>query len=73
MLGTTGMFVGTFPYLVPPSVTIFDAASPASTLTFMLWGIGPLLPIILAYNWYLHRIFSRELPHEMLTGYSDTK
>ncbi len=73
LLGTTGMLVGTYPYLVPASVTIFDAASPASTLEFMLWGIGPLLPIILAYNWYLHRIFSRQLPHEMLTGYSDTK
>ena len=68
-LGTLGMLVGTFPYLVPASVTIFDAASPAGTLTFMLWGIGPLLPIILAYQWYLHRIFSKKMPHETLDTY----
>jgi cytochrome d ubiquinol oxidase subunit II len=69
--GTAGMLVGTYPYLVPPSVTIFAAASPANTLRFMLWGIGPLLPIILAYNWYLHRIFRRQMPQETLTGYGE--
>lgn len=59
-LGTAGMLIGTFPYMVPANVTIAAAASPASTLRFMLWGIGPLLPVILAYNWYLHRIFRRK-------------
>ncbi|HUD03124.1 MAG TPA: cytochrome d ubiquinol oxidase subunit II [Candidatus Paceibacterota bacterium] len=70
-LGTIGMLVGTYPYLVPPSVTIFDAASPANTLRFMLWGIGPLLPIILAYQWYLHRVFNRVMPQETPTNYSE--
>lgn len=56
-LGALGMLMGTYPYLLPPYVSIFDAASPANTLRFMLWGIGPLLPIILAYNYYISRIF----------------
>lgn len=58
VLGFLGMVVGTYPYLMPGQVTIWDAASPDSTLRFMLWGIGPILPIDLAYNWYLAHIFS---------------
>lgn len=58
-LGALGLLIGTYPYLLPPTVTIYDAASPANTLRFMLWGIGPLLPIILAYNYYIAHIFER--------------
>lgn len=57
--GSIGMLIGTYPYLVPGQVTIFEAASPDSTLSFMLWGIGPILPIILLYNYYLMKLFGR--------------
>lgn len=57
-LGALGMLVGTYPYLLPPAVSLFEAASPAATLRFMLYGLGPLLPVILAYHYYLHRVFS---------------
>lgn len=57
ILGFAGMVIGIYPYIVPPSVSIFDIASPDSTLSFMLWGVGPILPIIFAYNWYLHKVF----------------
>ena len=53
-----GMLIGTYPYMIPPYLTLFEAASPDSTLAFMLWGVGPILPIILGYNYYLHKIFS---------------
>lgn len=56
-LGFIGMLIGTFPYLLPPAVTLYDAASPHSTLVFMLWGVGPILPIVFLYNVYLYRIF----------------
>lgn len=59
-LGYVGMFVGIYPYIVPPNVSIFDVASPPSTLQFMLVGIGPLLPIIFAYSWYLHKVFNKD-------------
>ncbi len=64
VLGTAGMLVGTYPYMLPPTLTIADAASAPATQQFMLWGIGPLLPIILAYNWYLHRIFRNSFVEE---------
>lgn len=63
-LAMLGILVGAYPYIIPPSITIYDAAASDATLTFMLWGIGPLLPIIFAYNFYLYRVFSRDLePH----------
>ncbi|MDB4992420.1 MAG: cytochrome d oxidase cyd, subunit [Parcubacteria group bacterium] len=48
------------PNIVPPSITIYTAAASHKTLVFMLYGIGPLIPIIFAYNIYLYRVFSDE-------------
>jgi cytochrome d ubiquinol oxidase subunit II len=59
-LGFVGMLIGTYPYMLPPNMTLFDSASPDNTLAFMLWGIGPILPIILGYNYYLHKIFGKD-------------
>ncbi|HEY5383342.1 MAG TPA: cytochrome d ubiquinol oxidase subunit II [Candidatus Paceibacterota bacterium] len=58
-LSLIGIIIGVYPYLIPPTVTIQDAAASPATLRFMLWGIGPLLPIVLAYNWYLYKVFSK--------------
>ncbi|MHB8652050.1 MAG: cytochrome d ubiquinol oxidase subunit II [Minisyncoccota bacterium] len=60
VLVLSGFIVGTFPYIIPPDVTIASAASPARTLIFMLYGIGPLIPIVLVYNTYLYRVFRDE-------------
>jgi cytochrome bd ubiquinol oxidase subunit II len=46
-----------YPHLVPPTVTVTAAAADKQTLTFMLWGIGPLIPVMLLYNLYLYRVF----------------
>src|SRR5712671_6804853 len=37
-LGLAGLGISLFPYVVPPSVTIWDAAAPSSSLKFMLPG-----------------------------------
>jgi cytochrome d ubiquinol oxidase subunit II len=57
ILSFAQVMIGIYPYSIPGAITIYEAASPAKTLSFMLYGIGPLLPIIFAYNWYLHKIF----------------
>jgi cytochrome d ubiquinol oxidase subunit II len=47
-----------WPYMIPFSLTIRDAASPPSTLAFMTWGLGLIaLPLILAYTAGAYRIF----------------
>jgi cytochrome d ubiquinol oxidase subunit II len=56
-LGFIGLLVGIFPYIIPPDITIYDAAASPATLRFMLWGIAPLLPIVLSYNLFMYHVF----------------
>ncbi|MDX2257332.1 MAG: cytochrome d ubiquinol oxidase subunit II [Hyphomicrobiaceae bacterium] len=50
LLGFAGLGVSTLPYLVPPSVTIWEAAAPPASQMFMLVGTVILLPMILGYT-----------------------
>jgi cytochrome d ubiquinol oxidase subunit II len=46
-----------FPKIVPPSITIYQAAAAPSSLVFMLTFIGFLIPIMLSYNIYNYVVF----------------
>ncbi|WP_448560423.1 cytochrome d ubiquinol oxidase subunit II [Trichothermofontia sp.] len=46
-----------FPNIIPPSVTIYQAAAAPSSLVFMLTFIGFLIPIVLSYNIYNYVVF----------------
>lgn len=61
-LGFFGMIIGIYPFILPPDISIFEAAASPATQTFMLWGIGPILPIVLTYNHFIRRIFRRDAP-----------
>ncbi len=52
-----GLAVSLHPYLVPPDLTVFEAAASPLTLVFMLAGIGLLLPIMMVYNGYQYLVF----------------
>jgi len=52
-----GLGIGFFPYMVPHSITIWDAAAPDSSLLFLLVGASVLLPLILAYTAYSYWVF----------------
>lgn len=56
-----GAFVGfsitLFPYMVPPAITLWEAAAPDESLRFLLVGAVFLLPIILAYTAYAYWVF----------------
>lgn len=64
-LATVGLFVvcfiglgiGFYPYIVPHSVTIWQAAAPDSSLGFLLIGAAVLIPIILAYTAHAYWVF----------------
>jgi cytochrome d ubiquinol oxidase subunit II len=56
-LSYLGLGISVFPYLVPDSVTIADAASPASSQRFMLVGTVILIPIIIAYTAHAYWVF----------------
>lgn len=46
-----------FPHIIPPSITIYQAAAAPSTLVFMLTFVGFLIPIVLGYNIYNYVVF----------------
>ncbi len=52
-----GIAVSFFPYLVPPSLTLWDVAAPDSSLKFALVGTVALVPIILMYTAYAYWVF----------------
>jgi len=57
LFGYLGLVISTFPYLVPPTLTVWQtAAAPASQL-FMLVGTVALLPIILGYIVFVYWVF----------------
>jgi len=57
LLGYLGLVISTFPYLVPPTLTIWQAASAPPTQIFMLLGTVALLPIILGYVVFVYWLF----------------
>ncbi len=52
-----GLGVSMWPYIVPQSITIRDAAAPDNSLYFMIVGIAILVPLILAYTAYAYWVF----------------
>ena len=52
VLGFAGLVLGIWPNIVPPSLTIWQAASPPSSQGFVLAGLVVLLPAILGYTYW---------------------
>jgi cytochrome d ubiquinol oxidase subunit II len=52
-----GLGVSTFPYLVPASLTIWDAAAAPQSQIFSLIGVLLFLPLVLAYTAFVYWTF----------------
>ena len=52
-----GLGISFFPMMVPPSLTIWQAAAPDKSLAFTLVGAVFLLPVILGYTAYAYWVF----------------
>jgi cytochrome d ubiquinol oxidase subunit II len=50
-----------YPTLVPPGITVHAAASPHSSLLFLMIGVGVVIPIILTYQAYGYWVFRSKL------------
>lgn len=57
LVSFAGLAVSLFPDLVPGKLSIIDAASDNTTLVFMLFGIGTILPVMIGYNLYQYHVF----------------
>ena len=52
-----GLGISLFPYIVPQSISIWDAAAPESSQIFMLIGVAIIMPVILAYTGWAYWVF----------------
>ena len=57
VLSYLGILISFYPYMVPPSLTLWDVAAPPESLGFLLVGTAVLLPLILAYTGYAYWVF----------------
>jgi cytochrome d ubiquinol oxidase subunit II len=57
LLGMIGLGISIWPYVVPDSLTIWDAAAPERSQAFMLVGTVVIMPIILGYTGWAYWVF----------------
>lgn len=57
--GFLALAISLWPYMIPFSVKIQDAAAPTASLNFMFWGAGlVVLPLTLIYTSFVYRTFA---------------
>ncbi len=57
LLGYLGLVISSYPYIVPPSLTVWQTAAAPTSQMFMLVGTVALLPIILGYTAFVYWLF----------------
>lgn len=58
LLGYLGLVISSFPYLVPPTLTVWDVAATPASQIFMLFGTLLLLPMVIGYIVFIFWLFS---------------
>jgi cytochrome bd ubiquinol oxidase subunit II len=66
-LSYAGLGISMWPYIVPQSITIWQAASPENSQIFMLVGVAVLIPLILGYTGWAYWVFRGKVRPE--SGY----
>ena len=66
-LSYAGLGISMYPYIVPQSITIWQAAAPESSLRFLLIGVAVLIPLILSYTAWAYWVFRSKVRPE--SGY----
>jgi cytochrome bd ubiquinol oxidase subunit II len=56
-LSYAGLGISMYPYIVPQSITITQAAAPENSQIFMLIGVAILIPLILIYTGWAYWVF----------------
>jgi cytochrome d ubiquinol oxidase subunit II len=57
VLGFIGLVIGIWPNLLPPSMSIWDAAAPPSSQSFVLVGAIIIIPTVLGYTYWSYSVF----------------
>jgi cytochrome bd ubiquinol oxidase subunit II len=56
-LGYTGLLISIWPQIVPPQISIWQAASPPESMGFTLVGALFVIPFILVYTSWSYYVF----------------
>ena len=67
LLSYAGLGISMYPYIVPQSITIWQAAAPRNSQIFMLVGVAVMIPLILAYTGWAYWVFRGKVRAE--SGY----
>jgi len=63
-LGFSGLGISIWPAIIPPSITLWQAAAPAQSQEFMLIGALFIIPIILVYTFWSYYVFRGKVPQD---------
>ncbi|MEG1041431.1 MAG: cytochrome d ubiquinol oxidase subunit II [Pseudomonas sp.] len=63
-LGYSGLGISLWPNIIPPSISIWEAAAPPQSLGFMLVGALFIIPFILGYTFWSYYVFRGKVTHE---------
>jgi len=64
VVGISGMALIVFPYIVPFSLSLWDAASSSTSQQFVLIGAAFVTPVVLAYSVFAYWIFRGRTPEK---------
>ncbi len=56
-LGFSGLGISVWPNIIPPHISLWDAAAPPSSQVFMLPGALLIIPVILMYTAWSYYVF----------------
>jgi cytochrome d ubiquinol oxidase subunit II len=68
LLGYLGLGISLFPYIVPPNVTIWQAANTVESQLFALVGFAIVMPLTFAYTGYAYWVFRGKVAEEIKAG-----
>ena len=66
-LSYAGLGISMWPYIVPRSLTIWQASAPENSQIFMIYGVAVLVPVILIYTGWAYWVFRGKVTSE--SGY----
>jgi cytochrome d ubiquinol oxidase subunit II len=66
LMGYLGLGLSIYPWIIPFNYTLHQSAASSPSLSLMLIGVVPMLPIILSYTAYCYYVFRGKTHNENL-------
>jgi cytochrome d ubiquinol oxidase subunit II len=64
VLSYGGLAISLWPNVIPPDISIWEAAAPRESQLFLIVGVAIMVPIILAYTAYAYWVFRGKVKGE---------